>query len=277
MGFAFLSLFVGALQVMLDRGPTKGWFDSLEIRIEAAVTALAFYLFVVHTLTAERPFIRLALYKDRNFLSGNVLIFLVGIVLFATLALLPPLLQELNGYSVFQAGLVTAPRGVGTLLAMLFVGRLVGVIDTRLIIAVGMALTAISLWQMSHFSMQLTMSSVVWSGVLQGFGTGIVYVPMAALTFATLPGVDAQRGHGAIQSGAQRRQQRRHLGRARACWCAIPSWCIPHWPNTDAPMWSRPHGLGPTAMGQTLAALNRAVTAQATMIAYLDDFLLCWC
>jgi DHA2 family multidrug resistance protein len=115
---------------------------------------LAFYLFVAHTLTAKKPFIRLALYRDRNFLTGNILIFLVGIVLFATLALLPPLLQGLMGYSVFQAGVVMVPRGVGTLVAMMLVGRAVGRIDVRLIIGVGLLLTAFSLWQMTHLSMQ---------------------------------------------------------------------------------------------------------------------------
>jgi DHA2 family multidrug resistance protein len=271
MGFAFLSLFVGALQVMLDRGPTKGWFDSLEIQTEAAVTVLAFYLFVVHTLTAEHPFIRLALYKDRNFLSGNVLIFLVGIVLFATLALLPPLLQELNGYSVFQAGLVTAPRGVGTLLAMLFVGRLVGVIDTRLIIAVGMALTAISLWQMSHFSMQLTMSSVVWSGALQGLGTGIVYVPMAALTFATLPGVMRNEGTALFNLV---RNVGSSVGISVVQGLLVRNTQLVHSSLVQhlTPYVVATHPLGPYAHGQLAAALNRAVTAQAMMIAYLDDF-----
>jgi DHA2 family multidrug resistance protein len=120
-GFALLSIAVGTLQLLLDRGPLKDWFNSGEIKLETAIAALAFYLFVVHTLTAKRPFIRLALYKDRNFLTGNILIFVVGIVLFATLALLPPLLQGLMGYSVFQAGLTMVPRGAGTLLAMLFV------------------------------------------------------------------------------------------------------------------------------------------------------------
>jgi len=144
---------------MLDRGPDQDWFNSAEIKLEAAVCALAFYLFLTHTLTAEKPFIRLSMYKDRNFLTGNILIFLVGIVLFATLALLPPMRQGLMGYSVLQAGIATAPRGVGTLIAMMFVVRAIGRFDVRLIIGVGFVLTAISLSMMSYFSMQLPMSS----------------------------------------------------------------------------------------------------------------------
>src|SRR5579862_1530783 len=187
LGFALLALFVGTLQLMLDRGSLKDWFSSNEIKIETLIVVMALYLFVVHTLTAPRPFVRLAIYRDRNFLSGSVLIFVIGIVLFATLALLPPLLQDLLGYSVFQSGLVTAPAGLGTWIAMFVVGRLVGRVDSRLIIGTGLAITAASLWQMTQFSLQMDMSPVVWSGLIRGFGMGIVWVPMAALAFVTLP------------------------------------------------------------------------------------------
>jgi DHA2 family multidrug resistance protein len=271
MGFALLSVFVGALQMMLDRGPIKDWFGSSEIRIDGVVAALSFYLFLAHTLTTRRPFIRLGLYKDRNFLTGNILIFLVGIVLFATMALLPPLLQGLMGYSVFQAGLVMAPRGAGTMLAMLFVGRLVGRIDVRLIIGAGLLLTCLSLWQMSHLSMQFSMSSIVWPGVIQGLGTGIVYVPMSALTFATLPAilrnegtalfnllrnVGSSVGISTVQALMVRNTQVVHASLAAHL---TPFAVATHSPGVY-------HG------GQALVALNSEVTAQASMIAYLDDF-----
>jgi DHA2 family multidrug resistance protein len=270
-GFAMLSTFVGALQVLLDRGPSQDWFNSGEIKLEAAVCALAFYLFVTHTLTARKPFIRLALYKDRNFLTGNILIFLVGIVLFATLALLPPLLQGLMGYSVLQAGIATAPRGAGTLIAMLFVGRALGRFDVRLIIGTGFVLTAISLSMMSHFSMQLPMASVIWSGAIQGLGTGIVYVPMAALTFATLPAVMRNEGTAlfnlvrnigssigisAVQGLMLRNTQVVHSSLAQHI----------------TPFLMAQHSHGPITGAAATAALNQQVTAQATMIAYLDDF-----
>jgi len=186
-GFAALSLAIGAFQLMLDRGQTNDWFNSLEILIEATVAGLALYLFVVHMLTtSQAPFVSPALFKDRNVLTGNLFIFVVGVVLFATLALLPPLLQGLMNYPVVLTGLVTAPRGVGTLLAMVVVGRLMNRVDTRYIIAAGFAMTGISLWQMTQFSLEMDSSLVIWSGMLQGFGTGFVYVPLAAITFATL-------------------------------------------------------------------------------------------
>src|SRR6202035_2099227 len=181
------SVAIAAFQIMLDRGQLKDWFSSTEIWIEASVAAVALYLFVVHMLTTtQQRFVSPSLFKDRNFLTGNVVIFVVGAVLYATLALLPPLLQDLLNYPVVTTGLVTAPRGAGTLAAMFIVGRLMGKVDTRLIIAVGFSLAAVSSWQMTGFDVQMDASMVVWSGILQGLGTGFVYVPLAAATFATL-------------------------------------------------------------------------------------------
>src|SRR5712672_68793 len=142
-GFTALSVAIASLQIMLDRGQLKDWFSSTEIWSEATVSAVAFYLFVIHMLTTtEQRFVSPALFKDRNFLTGNVFIFIVGAVLFATLALLPPLLQDLLNYPVVTTGLVTAPRGVGTLAAMFIVGRIMGKVDIRLIIGTGFALSA---------------------------------------------------------------------------------------------------------------------------------------
>jgi MFS transporter, DHA2 family, multidrug resistance protein len=270
-GFAMLGLFVGTLQVLLDRGPLKDWFNSSEIKIEAVVAALALYLFVTHILTAERPFVRLAIYRDRNFLTGNVLIFVVGIMLFATLALLPPLLQDLLGYSVFQSGVVTAPSGAGTLIAMIVVGRLVGRVDSRLIIGAGLALTALSLWQMTLFSLQMDMSLVVWSGLFRGFGMGIIYVPMAALAFATLPpalrnegtalfnltrNVGSSIGISMVQALLVRNSQVVHASLAAHL----------------TPFAVLSHGIRAAAGSAAMAALNEEVSRQAAMIAYLDDF-----
>src|SRR5690349_6105393 len=155
-GFALLSIAVAGLQLVLDRGPIKDWFGSNEIWIEATAAGLAFYLFMVHSATSPHPFIRPSLLKDRNFLTGNIFIFVIGIVLFATLALLPPLLQNLLNYPVYTAGLLTAPRSVGTMVAMLFVGRVVGRLDARLIIGSGFLLAALSLWQMTHFDLLMS-------------------------------------------------------------------------------------------------------------------------
>lgn len=186
-GFATLSIAIGALQLMLDRGHTLDWFSSTEILIEAGVALGAGWMFLVHILTTKNaPFIDPAMFRDRNFLTGNLFIFIIGVVLFATLALLPPLLQGLMGYPVVFTGIVTAPRGMGTLLAMVLLSRLMGKVDVRWILAAGFLLTALSLWMMTGFYLQMPAREVVWSGVLQGIGTGFVFVPLSAITFATL-------------------------------------------------------------------------------------------
>jgi DHA2 family multidrug resistance protein len=185
-GFAALSIGVGALQMMLDRGELLDWFSSTEILIEATLSGLGFYLFILQMVTGKQPFLNPGMFKDRNFIIGNLFIFLVGIVMFATLALVPPMLQNLMNYPVITTGLVTAPRGAGTMLGMLVVGRLVGRFDARLIMALGLALTALSLWQMTKWSLLMDETPIIVSGVIQGLGIGLVYVPLSTITFATL-------------------------------------------------------------------------------------------
>src|SRR3984957_17201846 len=141
-GFGTLSLSIGALQVMLDRGEIKDWFGSGEIVIEAIIAASAFYLFLVHTFTAEKPFVRPELFRDRNFAAGVVFVSIVGLTYYSSLALQPPYLQKLMSYPLVTAGLVLGPRGIGTMASMLIVGRLVGRVDTRILLGVGLGLTA---------------------------------------------------------------------------------------------------------------------------------------
>src|SRR3984893_14775301 len=185
-GFAALSLAIGAFQIMLDRGQLQDWFSSTEICVEAALDALAFFLLLVHTLTARNSFVNPGFFRNRNFDVGCVAIFTFGVVLFATLALLPPLLQDLLGYPVETTGWVTAPRGVGTLIATLVVGRLISRIGPRLLIGAGIIVTALSTWQMCGFSLLMDNRLVVWSGFIQGMGIGLAYVPLTTVCFATL-------------------------------------------------------------------------------------------
>src|SRR6266446_2677107 len=172
-GFATLSLAIGALQMMMDRGELKDWFGSSEIWVEAVIAALALYLFVVHTATAtDRSFLNRELLKDKNCVVGTILMFLIAIPLFGTMVLLPLMLQNLMNYPVVTTGLVTAPRGVGTMVAMFLVARVVGRVDVRLIILTGLVVTVVSMWQMTGFSLQMGMGPIITSGVLQGFGLG---------------------------------------------------------------------------------------------------------
>jgi DHA2 family multidrug resistance protein len=275
VGFLALSVAIGAFQLMLDRGQLNDWFSSVEIGIEATVAALGLYIFVVHMVTTRHhPFVSPALFRDRNFLTGNVFIFIVGVVLFATLALLPPLLQDLMQYPVVLTGLVTAPRGLGTLAAMVVVGRLMGRVDTRWIIAAGFAMTAWSLWVMSGFYLQMDTWQVILSGLVQGFGTGFVYVPLAAVTFATLSpelrnegtalfslvrNIGSSIGISVVVALLTRNTQLMHSRIAEQvtpfAGAALHPIAGVGWPGAEQ-----------------LAALNASVTAQAAMIAYNNDF-----
>jgi len=188
IGFGTLSLAIGALQLMLDRGEQLGWFDSQEIVLEGLVSAAAFYFFLAHSMTTKgRPFISIDIFRDRNFVVGLIFMFVCGILLLATAALMAPFLQTLAGYPVFDAGLLLGTRGVGMMLAMMVVGRLVGRIDVRLLIGAGLAFCALSLYYSIGFSADTTAWTVTWTSVLQGVGLGFLFVPLNTIAFATLP------------------------------------------------------------------------------------------
>ena len=271
-GFATLSLAIGALQVMLDRGQLQDWFSSTEIWITAAFAAVFFYLLVVHTLTTKQaPFVSPGLFKDRNFLAGCLFMAVVGVVLFATLALLPPLLQDLMNYPVVLTGLVTAPRGFGTFASMFLVQWLMRhKWDVRIIIAIGFAITAAALWQMTGFYLQMDRTIVMWSGFLQGLGTGMVYVPLASLAFATL--VPALRNEGtAIFSLV--RNIGSSIGIAIVTTMLTRNTQVMHSRLAESvtPYFDPWHSA--TAMtGAGVAMVNHTVTTQATMIAYNNNF-----
>ncbi|MGH8258590.1 MAG: DHA2 family efflux MFS transporter permease subunit, partial [Steroidobacteraceae bacterium] len=167
-GFAMLSLGIGALQIMLDRGQLLDWFTSKEIWIEAVVCGLSFYLFLVHTFTSRHPFVSPALFKDRNFAVGTMFIFVIGVVLFATLALLPPLLEDLLGYPVTTTGLVTSPRGIGAFITTFIIGRLVGRVRNRVLLSIGFALLAASSFWLGQINLEIGMANVLWPSVLNG-------------------------------------------------------------------------------------------------------------
>ena len=275
-GFTALSLAIAAFQVLLDRGQLKDWFASREIITEAVIAGLGIYLFLVHMFSSAEPFIRPELFKDRNFVASNVFIFLIGVVLFATLALLPPMLQDQLQYPVVLTGLVTAPRGFGTLIAMFLVGRLIGRIDVRLIMVCGLSVTVYSLWQMTQFSLLMGPWPVVWSGVTQGIGMGFVYVPLSTVAFSTLPtslrnegtaffnllrNIGSSIGISVVMFMLTRNTDRVHA--------ALVQHITPYTSQNNPAVQASHIDLSST---RGLVALNHLITNQATMIGYIDDF-----
>ncbi len=185
-GFTMLAIACGAFQVMLDRGQELDWFTSREIITAAVIAGLGLYLFVVHMVTASKPFLSPALFRDRNFSSGMVMVFCVSSVLLSTSALLAPYLQNLAGYPVLTAGWAMAPRGLGTILSMYVASRMGMRVDQRKIMAVGLLILGAALWQMSTWTPDVSQSQMMVTLVVQGFSIGLVFNPMSVMAYTTL-------------------------------------------------------------------------------------------
>jgi DHA2 family multidrug resistance protein len=275
-GFAMLSLGIGALQMMLDRGEQKDWFGSTEIWVELGLTIGALWVFIVHAATSDHPFVSPALFKDRNFVAGTLLIFIMGILLYGTMALSPALLQDLMNYPVITAGLVLAPRGVGTMVGMLIVGKLSGKVDVRFVLLFGLLLMAASLYGMEGFSLQMGMSPMLITGIVQGFGMGFLFVPLSTAAFGTLPpalrtegtsffsllrNLGGSFGISIVENVLVRSIQANHSSLAQHA--------SPYNPMLRLPNVARIWDLGTT---KGLAALDMEINRQAAMISYIDDF-----
>jgi DHA2 family multidrug resistance protein len=185
-GFLMLAVGIAAIQTMLDRGERADWFESSEILIYALVAALAAYLLAVHTFTTRESFINKAMFGDRNYTIGVILIFAFGFILMPPFALLPPFLQDLRGYPVSTVGLILSPRSIGVMLGMTLSGRLLERVEPRLIMIAGLLLTAWAGWDMAGWTAEVGTEAIIWNGVIQGFGMGLLYSPLFTLTFASL-------------------------------------------------------------------------------------------
>jgi DHA2 family multidrug resistance protein len=186
-GFAALAVGIGSMQVALDRGEQLGWLESNEIIAEIIVSIIGFYYFFAHSLTTAKPFIQFAIFKDRNFIGGCVFMAVMGLVLFSTMALSSPYLQNVIGYPIITAGLLLASRGCGTFVAMMLVGRMMRYIEARTLIISGLSLTCLSLFYMTGWTDQTGVPEIVTLSIVQGFGFGLVFVPLSTVAFLTLP------------------------------------------------------------------------------------------
>jgi MFS transporter, DHA2 family, multidrug resistance protein len=275
-GFLTLSLGIGALQMMLDRGQDQNWFSSSEIVVEAILSVAGFYFFFADTLTSERPFIPLKIFRDWNFSIALIFMFLVGVILLATLALVTPFIQNLMGYPVLASGYLLGTRGIGTFFAMMIVGRLISRIDPRLLVFVGLALATYTLYEMSGWTPDVSAGTVALNSVGQGVGLGLVFVPLNTIAFATLP---AQ----LRTDGAALWTLIRNLGSSVGISLMIASLTsdittfhsqLAEFVNPFNNGFFMPDALGKITMaGRGLAAIEGIVTKQAAVIAYSNAFL----
>lgn len=186
-GFISLAIGIGSLQLLLDRGEQVGWFGASEIWVEAVISIVGFYYFFAHSLTTLEPFVRFELFKDRNFVSGCVFMVVIGVVLFGTMALVTPFMQNLLGYPIQTAGFLLGSRGIGTLITMMAAPRLMRLIESRYLILIGLALTGATLYHMTGFSLDTTQRTIVLTSIAQGVGLGLLFVPITSVAFTTLP------------------------------------------------------------------------------------------
>ena len=276
IGFAALSLSIGAFQTMLDRGETLDWFGSNEIILEACLAGVGFYVFLVQLSLAPKPFLPPKLFADRNFVVGITLYFTMGLIMYATLALLAPYLQTLMDYPVVTAGIVLAPRGAGLMFAALVCGRLIGRISARLLVGIGFTTGAYALHRMTAWTPDVSERTMIGVGFLQGLSIGFLTIPINIITFATLPAAMRIEAAGVYSlmrnlgsaigisvTGAllEMNTQVNHALIAEEVGPfnrALQSAAIKRFWNLDSV-----HGA---------AVLNQEVVRQAEIIAYVDDF-----
>jgi DHA2 family multidrug resistance protein len=276
VGFGSLSVAVGAFQIMLDRGEQLDWFSSGEIVVEGVLAAAGFYVFIIHTLTVPQSFVNPALFRNRNFTAGVSFVFVIGLTFFASLALQPPYLQNLMSYPVVTAGLVMGPRGIGTMAAMVLVGKMIGRIDTRLLLATGLGLSAWSFYSMTGWTPDVSQKTIVAVGIIQGVGLGFLFTPLSVVTLSTLSAELRTEGAGLYSLS-------RNLGSSIGI--SVVSTLLTR--NTQINHAEIGSYVSPVnrmrfepAIAQFFdpssaagrAALDSAVTEQARIIAYIDDY-----
>jgi DHA2 family multidrug resistance protein len=275
-GFITLSLSIALLQLFLDRGNIKDWLGATEIQIYAIGFCVSLYLYIVHTLTFKKPFIEPELFFDRNFVVSTALMFVVGIVLYATLALTPSMIQTLLNYPVDTAGMLVAPRGLGAMVGMIIVGRLISHVDPRWLLFFGLALTAFSLYLMTFYTILMDWRSIVYPGLIQGVGLGMAYVSLTTFGFTTLKA--SLRNEGAAFFNLMR-----NIGSSigisvvetilvRYTQVVHSSLSVNLMPYNISDHLGKAARLIDPTTPHGIAMVNQLVTQQAAMIAYIDDF-----
>ncbi|WP_066796137.1 DHA2 family efflux MFS transporter permease subunit [Sphingomonas soli] len=276
-GFALLAIGIAALQLMLDRGQGEDWFGSIEIWIEMLVAGIALWMFVVHMATGKEPMFERALWRNGNLVTGLFFMIVIGVVMMATMALLPPMLQNLYGHSVFDTGLLLMPRGFGVVLTMAISAQLIQRgFDARIIVGLGMAIAAYSLWQMTHWSLEMGTWPIILSGFVQGLGMGLVFMPLNGMAFATL--APQQRTEGASLINLARNIGSsvgislvttilaRSIQQSHAA--LVPNISAETLDTLDPNLAQMLGSTGQTVLAMADAEINR----QAAMIGYLNDF-----
>lgn len=277
MGFATLALGIGALQLVLDRGNQDDWFSSQMLVFAAFVSMISFVIFIAYSLTGKHhPLFDLRIFKDRNFLVASLMMTTVGIGFFGGMVLQSLFLQNFLGYPTFEAGLYMAPRGVASLLVMMFVGKFSGKIPLRNFILVGILASIAGNYLMTSFTSDITANDLIVPMMLQGMGMGLIFVPISTLAFTTLPKETAAEAAGiyslirALGSALGISILATYFSRdTQQNWSLLRGQITPY--NEALQIYLAPLHLG-TQDPQGIAFAARAVLHQAQNIGYIDSF-----
>ena len=273
-GFLAVSLALTALQLMLDRGQLLDWFSSREIWIEATVAGLAGWTAVVHIITARDPFIKPATFRDRNFLIGSMLSALTGVLLVGVVPLMTAVMQQLLGYPVMLAGMLSLPRALANMAGIFLAGRLVTLLGPRKLIVTGLTLIVVSIYALTTLSLDARQETFAIVGALQGLGSGFLFLPLTLAVFSTLP---SQLRNEASALFALVRSLGGSIGLS-----VMQAMTIRHMATVQSRLVERVRPDNPVMalrlpefdmrLPASIGALTGSITRQAAMVAYLDAF-----
>ncbi|GAC1582570.1 MAG: DHA2 family efflux MFS transporter permease subunit [Sphingomicrobium sp.] len=276
-GFSLLAAALASFQIMLDRGQQKDWFQSWEIILEAMVCLSTTWMFAIHQISGKAPLFNRQTLKNRSLVTGMMFMFVIGVVMMATMALLPQMLQSLFGYPVLDTGFLLVPRGIGVVISMFVAGRAINRgFDPRILVGGGLLIVAISLWQMTGWTLIMESISFIISGFVQGIGIGLVFIPLNITAFGSLSpqhrtegtslmnlfrNIGASAGISAATTFLARNVQTSHADLTSQLTSSTFSGLDPEIVS----------GLGDPSQ-LVLAIVDGEIRRQAAMIAYLDDF-----
>jgi MFS transporter, DHA2 family, multidrug resistance protein len=284
IGFGLLAVGLGCMQIILDRGQEDDWFGAMWIRWAFVIMVVCLGAFLISQVTREKTLVDLAIFKNRNFRLGCILIFLFGAAIYSAVTLLPLYYQSIMDYSAWWAGLVVSPRGIGSILAMPLVGILVSRIDPRFLVSSGFAIFGICSLFWSFLTLELSPWSMLWPIVISGFSLGLVFVPLSVVTLGDLPrekignasglynlmrNIGGSIGISVVETILARHQQLHQTELVRHLTPTSPNYQqnLQYFTNLFSQYADRV-----TAQNQAIGQVGQILSQQATLWSYVDDF-----
>jgi MFS transporter, DHA2 family, multidrug resistance protein len=285
IGFGLLAIWLGSLQIILDKGQEDDWFGATWIRWATLILVVSFIAFLIRQLRHDKPLVDLRVFRHRNFALGCLLIALFGAAIYGLVTLLPLFYQELMGYTALAAGWAVSPRGIGAIVAMPIIGYLTAKIDNRYLIAFGFCLFAVtSLW-FSEVNLSIGQWTFLWAITLSGFGSGCVFVPLSTTAMAflrneeignasglynLLRNVGGSIGISIVNTVVARREQ---VHRSELSASLVPGRPEVHGALVGMQQHLQTQGASSTtALQQSYGLINLTLDTQSRLWSYVDDF-----